>query len=204
MLTLKQDFFKPTKELRSLAIMEALAADSALSQQDLGERSAMSSAMVNQYLREMQTSHMVDFIPVNGKSYRYNLTDAGAERRRALFGAYCAEVVRAYSALKRMVREKLAPLEQKGLTRLALFGASETCEVVLSALLHSPFRILALVDSDPDKHGQTFHGHVVSPPTALANLDCQAVLITSFGRQDEIYRQLTANNPQSGWEIVRL
>lgn len=204
MLLLDREFFKPTKKLRSLAIMEALAGNSRLSQHELGEMSAMSGAMVNQYLKDLQDSELIRFVPVNGKSYSYKLTDPGESVQRESFGKYCAEIVQIYSALKNMVLFKLSSLEEKGLTRIALFGASETCEVVLSALQGSNFRILALVDNDPDKHGLMFHGFHISPPAVLKSLDCQAVIITSFGRQDEIYDQIKNNYLRNGLEIVRL
>jgi predicted transcriptional regulator len=204
MLLLDRQFFKPSRKLRTLALMEALSAGEHLTQNDLGIRAAMSSAMVNQYLKDLDGSEMLTYVPVNGKSYRYNLTGNGEKLRRDYFGQYCSEIVQAYSALKAMVRQKLAPLEESGRFRLVLFGASETCEVVLSALQGSRFRILGLVDNDPDKHGKQFHGHFVSPPMVLERLDAQAVVITSFGHQEDIYNQLVNGFSLQNVEIVRL
>jgi len=85
-----------------------------------------------------------------------------------------------------------------------LFGASETCEVVLSALRGSRFAIMALVDNDVGKHGKLFHGYVVAPPQVLETLACQAVLITSFACQDEIFEQLEPVRLRRGLEVVKL
>jgi len=38
----------------------------------------------------------------------------------------------------------------------------------------------------------------------LDHVDCQCVVITSFGRQDEIYQQLQPVAQKRGLEIVRL
>lgn len=197
-------YLKPSKETRVLAILDALASESGISQYELGRRLELSGAMINQYLRSLQEQELVRFVPLNGKSYRYELTDAGRARRERMFADYSSETIRLYTAVKRFVQERLDPLERRGLERLVLFGASETCEVVLSALTNSRFKILALLDNDSAKQGRVFHGHVISPPPLLEQLDCDAVVITSFGKQHEIYEQLLPLAERKGFEIVRI
>lgn len=204
MLILDNHYFKPTTRLRTLALLEAVASDGRVSQQDLGQCTAMSIAMVNQYIREMDAKKLIRCEPVNGKSYRYLLTEDGQRARREFFGQYCAEIVQSYTTLKNMVQEHLAPLAERGLLRLALYGASETCEVVLSSLTGSDFSVVAILDSDPAKQGRSFHGHVVSPPETLSGLACDAVVITSFGRQEEIFQHLARLATPQHMEIVRL
>ena len=76
--------------------------------------------------------------------------------------------------------------------------------MVLSALRDTAFMVVAVVDTDTEKHGMIFHGYVVSSPLVLEHVDCQSVVITSFGRQDEIYQQLQPVALKRGLEIVRL
>ena len=197
-------YFKPSKDARVLAILDSLAQDSGMSQSALGKRMRLSGAMVNQYLNELQTEKLVQFEAINGKRYRYILTKAGEEKRRSMFKTYSSETIQIYTALKNLIMEKLFGLESRGITKLALFGASETCEVVLSALRESRFEILTLLDNDPDKQGKLYHGYVVSPPDVLESIQCQAVLITSFGGQEEIYRQLLPISRRKDLEIVKL
>jgi DNA-binding MarR family transcriptional regulator len=204
MLILDNHYFKPTTKLRTLALLEAVASDGRMSQQDMACRTALSIAMVNQYIRGMESKGLLRCEPVNGKSYRYLLAEEGQRTRREYFGQYCAEIVQSYTTLKNMVQQQLSPLLERGLTRLVLYGASETCEVVLSSLTESGFTVVALVDSDPSKQGKMFRGHLVSPPEALDRLECDAVVITSFGRQEEIYRQLAQQPATQQLEIVRL
>ncbi len=204
MLLLERKFVKPTKKLRTLAVMESLVKDTTISQKALGKHVAMSGAMVNQYLRELSDQRLIRFVPVNGKSYDYRLTPDGEGLRREYFDDYCSEIVREYTALKSLVRGKVAALADKRLRRLVLFGASETCEVVLSALRGTDFRIMSLVDNDVNKQGQNFHGHYISPPSVISTLDFQAVIITSFGRREEIQAFITASFPNLNVEIVTL
>jgi DNA-binding MarR family transcriptional regulator len=196
-------YLKPSKSTRVLAILDALSRDSALSQFELGKQLNLSGAMINQYLKQLQSGGLVEFLPVNGKSYRYALTDQGKQSRREMFSDYSSETVRLYTTIKDFVLAKLEVLRDKGKKRLALFGAAETCEVVLSALKDSDFQIVVLLDNDTRKQGQIFNGHVVSAPHVLDQVDCDAVVITSFGKQAEIYEQLKPYSEKRGFQIVR-
>jgi len=203
MLITEGMYLKPSKSTRVLAILEELKRDSSISQFELGRRLNLSGAMVNQYLKQLQENGLVEFLPVNGKSYRYTLTDEGLQSRREMFSDYSSETVRLYTTIKDFVLDQLRSLREEGKRRLALFGASETCEVALSALRDTDFKIMALLDNDPRKQGQLFNGHVVSSPSVLDHVNCDAVVITSFGKQAEIYEQLKPYAEKRGFQIVR-
>jgi len=196
-------YLKPSKSSRILAILDTLSRDSSISQFELGRQLNLSGAMVNQYLKQLQSDGLVEFLPVNGKSYKYALTAEGQQTRRKMFSDYSSETVRLYSTIKDFVLDKLERLDVEGRRRLALFGASETCEVVLSALRDTNFQVVTLLDNDSAKQGQIFNGHVVSAPHVLDQVDCDAVVITSFGKQSEIYEQLKPYSDKRGFQIVR-
>lgn len=198
------EFIKPTRIARELFILETLALDSSLSQHKLGQSSFLSGAMVNQYLRALQDKGLIRFVPVGNKAYTYEPTEEGAALRRSMFAAYSGELVRLYSALKRCILEKVSCLESKGIQKIALFGASETCEVVLSALAESHLDVVAVVDNDPEKQGKMFKGHAICSPEVLQYLPIQAVVITSFGHQDEIYEQIAPLATGKGMEVMKL
>jgi DNA-binding MarR family transcriptional regulator len=204
MLLADGKYIKPSKETRVLAILDSLAQDSALSQYELGRRLKLSGAMVNQYLKLLQEQNLIEYRPVNGKSYRYVLTSGGEQSRRRMFSDYSSETIRLYTNIKDFILSKLLTLERRGRKKISLFGASETCEVVLSALRDTGFKVVTVVDNDAGKHGELFHGYVISSPLVLEHVDCQAVVITSFGRQDEINQQLQPVATRRGLEIVRL
>ncbi|SNR67934.1 Predicted transcriptional regulator, ArsR family [Humidesulfovibrio mexicanus] len=204
MLLSEGKYLKPSKETRVLAILDSLSQDSGLSQYELGRRLKLSGAMVNQYLKLLQEQNLIEYRPVNGKSYRYVLTSGGEKSRRQMFSDYSSETIRLYTNIKDFIANRLRGLEARGRRRIALFGASETCEVVLSALRDTAFQVVAVVDNDTGKHGAPFHRYVISAPVVLEQVDCQAVVITSFGRQDEIHQQLQPLSTRRGLEIVRL
>ncbi len=197
-------YLKPSKQTRVLAILDSLADNSGMSQYELGRRLNLSGAMINQYLKWLQEDKLVEFFPVNGKSYRYVLTGQGEEKRRRLFSDYSCETIQLYTSVKNFIIQKIRPLMDKGRRRVALFGASETCEVVLSALRDVDLSVIVLLDNDPRKHGSIFHGHVICAPSMLEQVECDAVIITSFGHQTEISEQLKPLSVEKGFEIVRL
>ena len=205
MFLVNKTYYRPSKAARYLAILDTLAQDSQVSQNELGRRANLSGAMVNQYLKEMAETNLIEFERVNGKSFRYLLTDEGETRRRTMFSGFSSETVQIYTALKAVIVHKLANLKNRSLVKLILFGASETCEIVLQALRSTGgFEVMALVDNDPAKAGKTLGGYVISPPVVLDSLRPQAVVITSYGCQEEIHGQLRELYGQHNVEIIRL
>jgi predicted transcriptional regulator len=200
----KHSYLKPSKEARILSILQSVAQEPQTSQQLLGRRSGLSSAMVNHYLNVLQQEGLIEFQPINGKSFKYLLTEKGERRRRQMFNEYSSEIVRTYTALKHTILNRLSPLLERGLTRLAFFGASETCEVALSAISGTNLCVVGILDNDPRKHGQSFRGHLVSPPSALDSLDCHVIVVTSFGHREEIIQQLSPIAASRGVEVLGL
>lgn len=204
MIVLDKKFLKPSKPSRILALLENLNSDPSLSQAELAQKCALSGAMVNKYLHELRGNKMLSVTPVNGKSYAYNLSDLGEQTRQLYFEEYSTELVQLYSALKKLIRDKIKLLVQQGQTRFVLFGASETCEIALSAIRELDLRVVAIVDNDRNKHGQNFNGHIISPPLILEQLSFDAVIITTFARQKEILDQITPLAQKLHFNIARL
>ncbi len=204
MLPIQKRYFKPSKDARVLAILESLSLENELSQSELGRRLRLSGAMVNQYLRELQDEHLIEYEAINGKSYRYVLTAKGERKRQVLFSGCSTEAIQIYAALKDQIAAKLKLLQGKKVEKCVLFGASDTCEVVLGAISHTSLEVVALLDNDPIKQGKRLHGYIISPPQVLETIACQAVLITSYARQDEIHAQIEPLCLQKGMEIMRL
>jgi DNA-binding MarR family transcriptional regulator len=190
MFLIDKQFLKPNKLTRVLALLENVDLNPEITQAELARKTSLSPAMVNSYIKNFQSEELIELVKVNGKCFRYELTDQGKARRRNLLGQYMAEIVQIYSNLKESIRKKIDLISASQIRTLALFGASETCEIVLSVLTPSDPKILMVIDNDRSKQGHPFHGHVVAPPQLLEAVALDAVLITSFGRHEEIHRQL--------------
>jgi DNA-binding MarR family transcriptional regulator len=197
-------FFKPGKDFRILSLLEGMHSSGRTSQNELGVQSDLSGAMVNKYIKDLQAKGWVNPVPINGKCFEYQLTTEGEAARNAMMGWYCTEIVQIYSSLKRSLMEKFEALQLGSEDALALFGASETCEIVYNALKETETRIAAVVDNDPAKQGNLFFGHIIVSPEVLVHIPCSTVIITSFGQQEEIYRHCLELQAKRTFNIIRL
>lgn len=190
MFLVNKNFLKPTKDARIIAILENLRSDPQMSQHELGKRVLISGARVNSYLKELETKGLIHSTPIDGKKLKYELTEKGQNIRRKMLGQYMAEIVQIYSGLKENIKEKLIHIQSLGYKKLGFFGASSTCEVVLSCLTCVDIKVAVIVDNDKNKHGSFIFGYVIMPPESLNTLDLDGVLITSFGKYEEIREDL--------------
>ena len=61
--------------------------------------------------------------------------------------------------------------------KLVLFGAGKSGGLFLEQ--NPELEILAVADNDVTRHGSSFHGHPLIAATQIADLDCDAIVITS-------------------------
>jgi DNA-binding MarR family transcriptional regulator len=184
---LESSFHTPAIKLRRLSVLMAIHNSPRLSQHKIAQMTDLSSSMVNNYMKKLQQE---GFVRVTGKTNRtqgYHLTAAGQKELFSLILEYSAENIRWYSAAKTQVAERLLRFHSEGIRSIALFGAAETAEVVHAALKDTPLTVKGIVDSNPSKQGIRFNGFVVQPPESLKEMNADAVLITSFARQEEIH-----------------
>lgn len=184
------NFLTPAKNLRRMSVLLAIHNDSKLSQHQIGKITHLSSSMVNNYIK---TFHSEDLVKVIGKTNRtqtYHLTSRGRNELTSLLLTYSAEIIQLYGATKREVAEKLYSLNKNGIENIVLFGAAETAEVVYTAAKDTPLKIKGIVDSDPEKQGTSFNGFTIKAPEDLKSLKPEAVVITSFARQEEIHKSI--------------
>ncbi len=180
-------FLTPSKRYRRLSVMLAIHNTPKISQHRMADLTHLSSSMVNNYIKEL---HKKDLITITGKTNRtrrYHLTPAGRQELISLLLSYSSEIIQLYTEAKRELAGRLHSMQKQGIQTVILFGASETAEVVLAAMKTTRLTLKGVVDSDPEKQGMALNGVTVQSPETLAEIQADAVLITSFGRQEEIY-----------------
>lgn len=180
-------FLSPTTRYRRLSILLAIQHAPDASQHKIARMTHLSSSMVNNYMKEFQQEGLVSVTGETNRSQRYHLTAAGRAALMTWFLAYSSEIIQLYGGAKRHLVERLKRVYESGIRKVALFGAADTAEVVFAAIKQTPIGVSGVVDSDPFKQGRLFNGLVIEPPQALADRRLDAVIITSFGRQQEIY-----------------
>lgn len=197
------EFLTPGKKYRRLSILLSIHDNSRISQHKMAEVTHLSSSMVNNYIRELQKEGLISVSGETNRTQRYHLTSLGKKELISSLLSYSSEIIQMYTGAKQTVAERLHGMHKEGIRTVILFGAAETAEVVLAAMKQIPLIAKGVVDSDPEKQGEKFHGLTVESPEKLSQMSADAVLITSFGRQEEIHgfvRQLVGD----GMRVVKL
>lgn len=198
-------FLLPTKIFRRLTILLTIYHSPRISQHKIAQETNLSSSMVNSYIRQLAADGIVTVSSRNNRDCDYQLTPTGKEELTSLLMGYSAEIVQFYAQTKNEISNRIASLiNGKQQARLVLYGASETCELVMRALENFPqVEVVAIVDSVPRKQGESFNGFTVKNPEEIAAIKPDCVLITSYAKQDEIYNA-TKHLEKAGIKIQRL
>jgi predicted transcriptional regulator len=186
----RSSFLLPTKAFRRLSILLSVHHTPDLSQHKIAEKNSLSSSMVNKYIKELVSFGYIKISNRNNRDVSYQLTKNGREQMLKMLIEYSAEIVQLYSQTKNEIISRVESIiVGKSIVRVVLFGASETCELVIQALKTFPeAKIVGIVDSDPAKHNTVFNDYVIISPEAVTALNPDYVIITSFARQDEIFK----------------
>ena len=185
--SLHSDYLIPAKSHRYLSVLMAINTEPNSSQHRIGRNTGLSSSMVNNYIRSFQEEGL---ITVNGETNRnrsYHLTETGRHMLMGSLLEYSAEIVRLYGAVKREISDILNCFYNEGIRTVVLFGVAETAEVVFAAMKDTGLVTIGVVDSDPQKQGLFFNGLAIQPPEKIIEINPDAIVITSFGRQEEIH-----------------
>lgn len=194
MITLfNSSFFSPNKALRRLALLFAIHENPQISQHAIGRLVRLSSSMVNNYIKMFKREGLVNVLGDTNRTQSYHLTTDGAKSLRKALLSYSAEIVQIYGAVKRELSNILNGFYEEGIRTVVLFGAAETAEIVHAAIKDTELVVIGIVDNDASKHGKPFNGLIIKPPDILSKMAPDAVVITSFGRQEEIFVSIQKN-----------
>ena len=103
------------------------------------------------------------------------------------------------------LRERFAALQahwKSAGTRIAIFGAGEHTQFLLE-LLDFSGQVVAVLDSDPAKHGKRFLRWRVSAPERAPALGVDAIVLSSRPYQDEMHAAVAHLASEHGVEIIR-
>ena len=185
-------FFKSSPLLKRLLILTAIEENPHISQNNLAEKVGLTSSMVNNYIRELSKKGMISIKGKTNRTMSYNLTPKGLKEKMSLLIAYTIETTELYQDAKQEFAGKLQEVYDEGIHNVVLFGAGETAEILYNASKSLDLEIIGIVDNDPEKQGKLFGNLVVQPPGFIERIKPDGVIITSIGRQDEIYEQISS------------
>jgi predicted transcriptional regulator len=161
-----------------------------ISQHAIGRQTHLSSSMVNNYIKMFKREGLLRVLGNTNRTQSYHLTEQGGKLLRNSLLSYSAEIVQMYGTVKRELTNILDGFYKEGIRTVVLYGAAETAEIVYEALKDTELVVIGVVDSDKAKHGRPFNSLKIEPPDTLLEMAPDAVVITSFGRQEEIYKSV--------------
>ncbi len=188
----KPSFLNPTKSSRRLSILLTILNKENPSQRDIAHDARLSSSMVNSYIKELVKQDLLNISKRNKRDLDYTITRQGKKEATNLLLGYSAEIIQLYTKTKDEIASRLQSIfANKDTCKVVLYGASDTCELVIHALAPlQQVHIIGISDSDTQKHHTMFHDYAIIPPETIPSVQPDYVLITSFARQDEIHKSI--------------
>jgi DNA-binding MarR family transcriptional regulator len=186
-------YFEPSKHYRRFSLLLSIQKNIDISQKLLGKKTNLSSSMVNNYIKELSKDGLLNVSGSSNRSITYHLTEKGSEYVSQSFLTFSSEIVQFYASVRSEIVEILAKSYQEGVRTIVLYGASDTAEIVYSAIQKTELVLTGVVDNDPKKTGKLFFGSVVQSPSRINEIRPDALLVTSFARQNEILNTLEGN-----------
>ncbi len=183
-------FFNPTRQSRLLSVLFSISENPDASQHKIAGTTSLSSSMVNNYIKLLEREGLIFIEGNTNRTKQYKLSSEGLGMLRQSLLEYSAEIVRLYTSVKEEVSNILEQFYRDGIRTIVLFGVAETAEIVYAAAKELPISIIGVLDSDRAKQGRLFNGLKIQSPMVIKKLRPDAVVITSFGRQEEIYQQV--------------
>src|SRR4030042_3901515 len=141
------EFLQPTPKYRELCILKELENNPKYSQKKIAEKVGLAPSMVNTYIKNISKRGFLKCTGENHKNMQYILTEKGQAWKIELLMKFLNETILLYKAGKNEFKQKLMIFINEGMKKVVLYGASDTCELVMNALGNLGIKILALVDS---------------------------------------------------------
>ena len=183
-------YLSPTKQSRLLSVLFSIYEEPDGSQHKIAANTHLSSSMVNNYIKWLKQKGYITVLGKTNRTQQYHLSDTGRVMLRKSLLDYSAEIVRLYGTVKNEIANILKGYYNEGIRTVVLFGVAETAEIVYAAAKRTALVIIGVVDSDDSKQGRIFNGLKIRSPEGIKEIRPDAVVITSFGRQEEIFQQV--------------
>ena len=190
------------RELRQQLIVE-LQRGSNVSQRTLARRLGVAVGTINRLLSDMVEAGYVQVFSRDVRPFAYRVTDDGQRYQRRLGLEHYSWVLGSLRRLEQRIRAKLLELRSRGVERVVFYGAGDVMEATYRVASGVGLQIVGVVDDDHTKHGARKSGLVVKPPSAINELEPDAVLITTLRHTEEIQLKMDASLRSSVevWEL---
>ena len=198
-----QSLFLQSPKLNQLNILKEIAANANITQAELANRCSLSVAMVNNYMKELCASGLMEYHRKSTKSVTYHLTPSGTQNLQSLQLDLINEMVAMFVDAKEQIKARIMSQAQEGLKRVVLFGSGHLAQLVFHSLERSDVNILGVCDDNIEVIGSDFCGREVLSSSQIRFLAPDAVIVADSGRTEEICSSLSSLS-ERGIALIRL
>jgi DNA-binding MarR family transcriptional regulator len=174
---------------RSLQILDELSNNDSLTQRDLSSRLGIALGLVNSYIKNLITKGYITVKTIPTKRYAYYLTPKGFTEKTKLTYDLLHDYTRIYREARKNFKQLFQELQASGVKNIVFAGADETAEIAYITLQETNMKLVDVVDDDLS--GKTFFGRTVRPMNVVQNMRYDAVVVTSYLKRKQVFKQLT-------------
>ena len=177
-----------SKNLKTLQLLEAIAADKPTSQRELSDTLQISLGLVNSFIKRLVKKGYCKITTVPKNRVKYMLTPAGAMEKTRLTYEYISSSYHYFKAAKNRVEDLYSNLQSEGATRVIFYGAGELGDIAFLSIAGTGVRLIDVVD--PRKEGEMFADFIVKAISRLRQVDYDAILVTLLDNHETVLKKI--------------
>lgn len=177
-----------SRSLKTLQLLEAIAADKATSQRELSDVLQISLGLVNSFIKRLVKKGYCKVMTVPKNRVKYMLTPAGAMEKTRLTYEYISSSYHYFKAAKNRVEDLYSNLQDEGATRVVFYGAGELADIAILSMAGTGVQLIDVVD--PTKEGEKFADFIVKAISRLRRVDYDAILVTRVDNHETVLNDI--------------
>ena len=170
------------EDLGMLALTDALAEKEEVTQRQLSQKTGLNLKKVNYCLHKLLEKGHVKFQRAlsnpDKRSYLYILTPSGLKAKSQLTYGFLEFTLGFYNQVEQKLRHCLARMEQAGVKRVLLCGASEAARIVLGLVQGNGIVVVGVLERAPG--AAEFEGYPILDIADTESVEWDRVLITAL------------------------
>ena len=178
-------------EHRSLRILTELSGNDTLTQRDLSSRLGIALGLVNSYIKNLLAKGVITLKSIPPRRYAYFLTPKGFAEKTRLTYDLLQDYTRIYREARANLKRLFTELGSGGVKSVVFAGADEVAEIAFLTLQETDLVLSGVVDVGAT--GKEFFGNTVRPVRDIEGMHYDCIVITSYLKREEIYKELLSN-----------
>jgi predicted transcriptional regulator len=203
MQTTNANLYLPSPKLNHLNILREIGAHAKITQAELATGCALSVAMVNNYMKELCRSGMIEYHRRSIKSVTYHLTSSGKDYFEKLQSEMIQAMLAMFVKAKKQLQACIMNQAPSVFERAVLYGSGHLAQLVFHSFDDTGVKILGFCDDNIEAIGTQICGRQIMNASQIRFLAPDAVIIVDLERTEEICRNLQFLANQ-GMKLIRL